>query len=363
MKKKKLTALILGLSMVTMSTTPAFAKPLNYKANIVNPKNGSFVINLDVDTVGNLAKDFGISNYELESILTETYKQTKPTPKPSKPSTTEDKVGAVTLPAIVDKGTVDYTTLPAIVDKGTVDYTTLPAIVDKGTVDYTTLPFELGKYVDFTTLPAIIIEPETSVPSTNGAYQEITTLPGTIDGNVGYVTLPATLDKDTVDYMTLPAIVEKPGISTPSTNGGYQEIMTLPIIAERPVTVPNTGEGTVGVTTLPERIKVTRPLIKPSDIIKAIKIDSSIRPVLVTSDKITKLAEVSGKSEELIRETLALCTFEKALTTEKVEATTLPATKIEVNAKSETEIKAETETKGKPEKENKSDKETKPNKK
>ncbi len=325
MKKNKIMALVLGLTMVTSTVTPAFASTLDYNNTSINFEDGDFVINLDYDTVGNIAKDLGLTRYQVESVLTDTYKQTKPAVKPE------------TLPAIVG-GNVDYTTLPGTVDIN-LGYVTLPAEINDY-VDFTTLPATLDENVKYTTLPATLDKENRAIVrfTTEGDKEVAVTLPAyeeqidyiyvqVSDDNkeLNYMTIPATLD-DYVDFTTLPANAQQPQICVSNPDGQYQEVMTLPIEAQRPDFDTDTEENYQEVTTLPAIDKETRPFINPSKVINAIENNENINLVVVTEEKIETLSEMSGKSEDFVKEILEFSSVKNILSTEKVDFTTLPAT-------------------------------------
>ncbi len=128
MKKNRTIALTLGLTMLTMSVTPVFAQSSNASliSSIANKNSNNMVINLGENTIDNIAFDLGLSTYQVESVLTDSYKQTKPVEKPNK-----DKNGKYE----------EVTTLPAEVTESEYqEVTTLPAEVDK-VVDKETKPF------------------------------------------------------------------------------------------------------------------------------------------------------------------------------------------------------------------------------
>ncbi len=330
MKKNKTIALTLGLTMMTMSITPVFAQSTNasYVSSIVNKNSNNMVINLNEQTISNIAVDLGLSEYQVESVLTDSYKQTKPAKDNKKGEEVDHSVASTEPPALVEcEGPYEeVTTLPADVDNteyqevmtlpaevGNVPYTTLP--FEYGNVPYTTLPYQYGD-AEYTTLPAVVGEteaqqPQICVPNVNEAtdaeYQEVTTLPAVVGETEA----------------------QQPQICVPNVNEAtdaeYQEVTTLPAVvgeteAQQPqICVPNVNEET-------SFDKQTRPFVNPGKIINAIKKNDNINPVVVTEEKIATLAELSGKSEDFVKETLSYASVEAIVTAERQTPSTSPVT-------------------------------------
>ncbi len=293
MKKNKTMALTLGLAMMTMSITPVFAQSTNanYVSSIVNKNSDNMVINLTEQTAGNIAVDLGLTTYQVESVLTGTYKQTKPAEKPENGNSSNSNNGNNGN----KNGNKDKDKSEALDEA--------PAEVEcEGPYqDVTTLPAETGD-VPYTTLPYY--------------YQEVTTLPAEVDGDVPYTTLPA----EVTDVNQQPQIC--PPLYVDETVNQQPQICPSKPIEEETV---NQQPQICPSKPIEDVDKETKPLTNPGKVISAIKQNDEINPVVVTPEMITTLAEMSGQSEEFVTEILGYCSVETIVTTEKQTPTTLPA--------------------------------------
>ncbi len=278
---KKLAALALGLSMMTVSVAPVFAQDLD--VNLISydtTKNTVKVISLAGNHLDNIAKDLEMDPDDVETILTrnEGY-VTKPVEK------IKDKLTTV-------GGNDNYTTKPIVrpISDDT-EYNPI-IIIDNGEGQSAmTLPIMTGDYQDVMTLPIMVDE-----------FQDVMTLPADItssnaflrgttkDGYQVAVLLPA--DISGIDATTLPAIVTDIAGANLEDIMGDVDYTTLPAIL-----------GDVDYTTLPAIL---------GD-------ESEYKLAIVTDSKIEKLSEASGKSIDYVSDVLDTYTIKNLVDSDYID--------------------------------------------